>query len=144
MLWRNNLLITNIIQTMGKKFLITASILGLISIVLGAFGAHALKEVISEKSIIIFETGTRYQMYHALMLLYLGETKYLSETDKKKIFRFVIVGIICFSGSIYLLAINELTTFNFKSIGFITPMGGVLLITAWSIMIFKFIKYKPN
>lgn len=129
---------------MNRKILISASIIGVISILLGAFGAHGLKALISEESIISFKTGVRYQMYHALLLLFIGSTTYLSETIKKKIFSFVITGLALFSGSIYLLAINKLIAFDFKVIGFITPIGGLLLIIAWSIMAIGFIKYKSN
>ncbi len=129
---------------MNRKILISASIIGLISILLGAFGAHGLKALISEKSILIFETGVRYQMYHALMLLFVGNTTSLSQAIKKRIFSFVVIGVILFSGSIYVLAVNKLVDFDFKTIGFLTPIGGLLLIIAWSIMIMGFIKDKPN
>ena len=129
---------------MNRKILISASVIGLISILLGAFGAHGLKTLISEKSILSFETGVRYQMYHALMLLFIGGTTFFSEAIKKRVFSFVIIGVVLFSGSIYLLSINELVPFDFKKIGFLTPIGGLFLIVAWSIMITGFIKYKPN
>jgi len=129
---------------MNRKILISASILGVISILLGAFGAHGLKALISEKSIISFETGVRYQMYHALLLLFVGNTIHLSEGIKKRIFYFTIIGVILFSGSIYLLSVNELVDFDFKVIGLVTPLGGALLIIAWSIMITGFVKDKSN
>jgi uncharacterized membrane protein YgdD (TMEM256/DUF423 family) len=121
---------------MNKTILITASILGILSIVLGAFGAHGLKELISVELQQTFETGVRYQMYHALLLLFVGSTSLIQEKTKKSIFFLTVIGLLFFSGSIYGLATNELTSFNFKSIGFITPIGGLLLIFSW-IMLFK-------
>jgi len=130
---------------MDKKILITAAVLGIISIILGAFGAHALKELITPDMQQTFETGVRYQMYHALFLLFVGTTSLISEKSKKSIFYFVISGIILFSGSIYGLATNSLSTgFDFKTIGFITPIGGLCLIIAWCILFVSLVRTKPN
>lgn len=125
---------------MNKTILATASVLGVLSIILGAFGAHALKELIPYESQQTFETGVRYQMYHALLLLFVGSTPLIKQKTKKIIFYLVIVGLLFFSGSIYGLATNELSAFNFKSIGFITPIGGLSLILAWIFMFIDFIK----
>lgn len=125
---------------MTRKILITASILGLISIVLGAFGAHGLKQLISAEAIQTFETGVKYQMYHALFLLFVAHTNYVSGKMKRIIFYLVIVGVIFFSGSIYGLATNNLSAFNFKTIGFITPIGGLLLILAWVFVLVSILK----
>jgi uncharacterized membrane protein YgdD (TMEM256/DUF423 family) len=119
---------------MDKKILSTGAILGMIAIILGAFGAHALKKVLSIEQLSTFETGVRYQMYHALFLLFIGLMKNISLKAKKTIYFFVVFGILLFSGSIYLLATNDLTSFDFKVIGFITPIGGLLLIVAWVIL----------
>lgn len=130
---------------MDKKILITAAVLGIISIILGAFGAHALKELIMPDMQQTFETGVRYQMYHALFLLFVGTTSLISEKSKKSIFYFVISGIILFSGSIYGLATNSLSTgFDFKTIGFVTPIGGLCLIIAWCILFVSLVRTKPN
>ena len=120
---------------MKKKLLSTAAILGMIAIILGAFGAHALKKVLSIEQLATFETGVRYQMYHALFLLFIGLLDNVTEKTKKTIFFLVIFGVILFSGSIYLLATNDLTAFDFKSIGFLTPIGGLLLIMAWGVLL---------
>lgn len=119
---------------MNKKILSTATILGMIAIILGAFGAHALKKVLSIEQLSTFETGVRYQMYHALFLLFIGLMKNISLKAKKTIYFLVVFGILLFSGSIYLLATNDLTSFDFKVIGFITPIGGLLLIVAWVVL----------
>ena len=116
---------------MERKITITAILFGIIAIVLGAFGAHALKKVLSVEQLVTFETGVKYQMYHALFLLFLGTTKLLSDNLKRTILYLVVVGVVFFSGSIYLLATDGLTSFDFKTIGFVTPIGGFLLICAW-------------
>ena len=128
---------------MNRTILITASILGFTSIVLGAFGAHGLKALISVEAVQTFETGVRYQMYHAFLLLFVGGSNVISEKTKTKMFYLVIVGLLFFSGSIYGLATNTLTGFDFKTIGFITPIGGLLLIVAWLLMFIDFLKKKP-
>ncbi len=116
---------------MERKILTVASLLGMIAIILGAFGAHAFKKVLSIEQLNTFETGVKYQMYHALFLLFVGTTSALSDKAKKAILSLVIVGVLFFSGSIYLLATNDLTSFDFKVIGFVTPIGGLLLISSW-------------
>lgn len=131
---------------MNKKILISGCLLGLLAIILGAFGAHGLKSLISTESIQSFETGVRYQMYHALFLLLLGSYSFVSDKAKKTIFYLVITGVVFFSGSIYGLSTNALSAFDFGSIGFVTPIGGLLLIVAWLILLINFLKtntYKP-
>jgi uncharacterized membrane protein YgdD (TMEM256/DUF423 family) len=130
---------------MNKKILMAAALLGILSIILGAFGAHALKALIETDAQQTFETGVRYQMYHALFLLFVGTTSLISEKAKKSIYYLVILGVILFSGSIYGLATNSLSTgFDFKSIGFITPIGGLCFIVSWGILFVSLIKTKPN
>jgi uncharacterized membrane protein YgdD (TMEM256/DUF423 family) len=127
---------------MDKKIFSTAAFFGMTAIVLGAFGAHALKKVLTIDQLATFETGVKYQMYHALFLLFLGLNNHLTSKTKKVILILTVLGIIFFSGSIYLLATNSLTSFDFKVIGFITPIGGLLLIVAWSIFMIQFLKKK--
>lgn len=129
---------------MNRKLLVTGSLLGLLGIGLGAFAAHGLKELVSVESIKSFETAVRYQMYHAILLLFLGVTSLLSSKIKRIVFYLIITGLLLFSGSIYALATNDLTTFDFKTIGFITPIGGLFLIGAWALMLFSFIKSPRN
>ena len=127
---------------MNKKILITASVLGMLSVIFGAFGAHGLKALISGESLQSFETGVRYQMYHALLLLFIGIASFVSRKNKKIIFYLILIGIIFFSGSIYGLATNELTSFDFKTIALITPLGGLLLILSWVVLLISVIKSK--
>lgn len=129
---------------MNRKLLVTGSLLGLLGIGLGAFAAHGLKELVSVESIKSFETAVRYQMYHAILLLFLGVTSLLSSKIKRIIFYLIVIGLLLFSGSIYALATNDLTAFDFKTIGFITPIGGLFLIGAWALMLFSFIKSPRN
>lgn len=129
---------------MSRKILITAAILGVLSVVLGAFAAHGLKASIDAKAIQTFETGVRYQMYHAFLLLFIGHSNRLSKKIKSIIFYLVILGLMLFSGSIYGLATNTLSSFDFKNIAFITPIGGLLLIIAWVVMGIGFMRNKDN
>jgi len=129
---------------MSRTIFITASILGILAIVLGAFAAHGLKTLIPLESQHTFETGVRYQMYHAFFLLIIGHLSSIAEKTKRIILYLVIIGLIFFSGSIYGLATNSLTTFDFKSIGFITPIGGLLLILAWVILLINFLKMSTD
>ena len=127
---------------MDRKIITTAAFLGMTAIILGAFGAHALKKVLNLDQLNTFETGVKYQMYHALFLLFVGLSQTIAEKTKKIIFYFIITGVIFFSGSIYLLATNNLTAFDFRKIGFITPIGGLLLIVGWIWLFVDFYKKK--
>lgn len=125
---------------MERRILSVAAFMGTTAIVLGAFGAHALKKHLSIEQLNTFETGVKYQMYHALFLLFLGLNSFLTEKAKKNIFRLICGGVIFFSGSIYLLATKTLTHLDFKPIGIITPIGGALLIAGWSILFWTMMK----
>ncbi|MFK7112959.1 DUF423 domain-containing protein [Flavobacterium oreochromis] len=123
---------------MDKKILLTALFFGAVSIILGAFGAHALKKVLNLDQLASFEVGVRYMMYHALFLLFLGTTSIFLPEQKNMIFNLVASGTLFFSVSIFLLSTQSLTGLNLKFLGPITPVGGVLLISAW-IMAFCYI-----
>lgn len=127
---------------MDKKIISTGAIFGMLAIILGAFGAHALKKVLSLDALATFETGVKYQMYHAIFLLFVGLATEISQKAKKTIYYLVVVGVLFFSGSIYLLATNSLTSFDFKTIGFITPIGGFLLILAWGALLLNYFNKK--
>ncbi|KAF2520112.1 DUF423 domain-containing protein [Flavobacterium salilacus subsp. salilacus] len=127
---------------MNRKILVAAAVLGIIAIALGAFGAHGLKKLIEPEMLITFETGVRYQMYHALFLLFVGTTPLVSEKTKKIVFILTLTGVLFFSVSIYFLACNTLFSFDFRKIGIITPVGGLLLIAAWGVLLLNLIKRK--
>ncbi len=129
-------------EKMDKKIISTGAILGMIAIILGAFAAHALKKVLSIDELATFETGVKYQMYHALFLLFIGINSNIAQKIKKTIYILALTGVIFFSGSIYLLATNNLTPFDFKIIGFVTPIGGLLLISAWGVLLLNYSKKK--
>jgi len=127
---------------MDRKVIATAAVLGLTGIVLGAFGAHGLKKVVEPEMVIVFETGVRYQIFHALFLLFVGATAYVSDKAKKTILWLTVGGVFLFSVSIYFLAINTLLPFDFAKFGWITPIGGLLLISAWAVLFLHIIKQK--
>jgi uncharacterized membrane protein YgdD (TMEM256/DUF423 family) len=127
---------TTLKKTMDKKIISTAAVFGLLAIVLGAFGAHALKKVLTLQQLASFETGVRYQMYHALFLLVVGTSTLISSKTKKRIVYLVVIGVLLFSGSIYVLATQTITQINFKFIGVCTPIGGLFLILSWFILLF--------
>lgn len=127
---------------MNRKITVTAAILGMIAIILGAFGAHALKKVLTIEELGTFETGVKYQMYHALFLFFIGFTTFLSDKTKKGISILTVVGIALFSGSIYILATKNITGFDMKAFGIITPIGGLLLISAWFWLFLNLIRKK--
>lgn len=127
-----------------RKFFLAGSIFGVVAVVLGAMGAHALKEILDTDALASFETGVRYQLYHALLLLFLGLENQIKNKTKRIIFYLLVVGIVFFSFSIYLLSTNSFTEFDFKKIAFITPVGGSMLIIAWLIMLVSFFKKSEN
>jgi uncharacterized membrane protein YgdD (TMEM256/DUF423 family) len=116
---------------MNKRILITASLLGAIAVILGAFGAHGLKKSIDAADLEIWAKGVEYQFYHVFALLFLSR----SESGNKLLklsFGFFTSGIILFSGSLYLLATRSLLNAGFTDyIGPVTPIGGLLLILGW-------------
>jgi len=126
---------------MDKKLKLLGIVFGLTAVIIGAFGAHGLEGKIDADSINSFETGVKYQMYHALLLLILGFTLKPNARFITAIFYLFLSGILCFSVSIYFLATNALTPFfDFTTIGFITPIGGTLLIAGWVLMLISFVK----
>lgn len=116
---------------MGRKIIVTATLLGALGIILGAFGAHGLKKIGSETAVASYEVGVRYQMYHVFFLLFVGLAPFFSDAVKKRVFVLTLIGVTLFSGSIYLLTFNGLPGFNVKFLGPITPIGGVFMILAW-------------
>lgn len=129
---------------MGRRFFIAGAVLGLIGIILGAFAAHGLKPLLSVEEMNSFETGVRFQMYHGLLLLILGNITQQQKRKFSTIFYLLIMGVILFSGSIFLLATNSLSVYDFKVIAFITPIGGTMLIICWILLAIHFIKLKKE
>ena len=130
---------------MERKFIITGIILILISIILGAFGAHSLKVLLENdpdvlKKISSFETGVRYQMYSGLSFLIIGLNKEKFQFSIKPVFYCWLVGTIFFSVSIYFLTLQTILELSLKFLGPITPLGGLLLIIGWGLLLLKFLK----
>lgn len=119
---------------MERKIVVTGAVLGLLAVALGAFGAHGLKNLVEAPAVGIFETGVRYQMYHVLVLLVLAFMPKLTAVQKKRIFFLFLGGILCFSGSLYLLTFNSITAFDFAKIGIITPIGGLFFLAGWALL----------
>ena len=118
---------------MLKVGLITGTFFAGLTIVLGAFGAHALKDQLSEYSVSIYEKAVLYQMFHALgilILTLLGET--IQNLDVSLSIWFFVIGIVLFSGSLYVLAVT-----NMKWLGMITPIGGTFFIVGWILVLYK-------
>ncbi|WP_299243489.1 DUF423 domain-containing protein [uncultured Aquimarina sp.] len=127
---------------MNKTILITGAVAALLAVLLGAFGAHGLEKLVDQASINSFQTGVRYQMYHAIVCLILGNMIVLEDVAKKRIFYFFLSGMILFSGSIYLLVVDEILGISLSSIGFVTPLGGFMLILGWIFFVISLVKIK--
>ncbi|MFT6064193.1 MAG: uncharacterized membrane protein YgdD (TMEM256/DUF423 family) [Paraglaciecola sp.] len=119
------------------KNLIITCVFGASAIMLGAFGAHALKETLTVDQLQSFETAVRYQMYHVMVLLFLNTYEGFSIKQKKVISYLFFTGIIFFSGSIYLIQLTPITA---KSIWFVTPLGGLFFMLGWILMTVIFFK----
>ncbi len=121
---------------MNNKLISIAALLAFLAVALGAFGAHTLNELLTTEKLNSFETGVRYQFYHSLALLIIGlNANKLNATAL--IGKFMLIGIVFFSFSIYLLSLQELIGINLSILGPITPIGGLLLMISWLILIFK-------
>ncbi len=122
-----------------NKNLSIAAFLGFIAVVLGAFGAHALKEKLGIDEIKTFETGVRYQMYHVFVLLFVNSYQAFNTKTKKTISLLFFIGILLFSGSLYAITAGGIPA---KSIWFTTPLGGLFLLSGWLYLSYNL--YKTN
>ncbi|PHR89723.1 MAG: hypothetical protein COA80_16990 [Leeuwenhoekiella sp.] len=113
---------------------------GFLAIVLGAFGAHALKKRFTAEQLSSFETGVKYQMYHALLLLMLSFNLSFNTTLETVVISFFILGTLLFSFSIYGLCLTGAAGKKWKWLGPVTPLGGLLLAGGWVGLIYLFIK----
>lgn len=126
-----------------KQFvLIAGSIYGLLSVILGAFGAHAFKKLLTPDKLASFDTGVRYQMYHAIFLLIIGFALSFSTSIERWSAICIITGVALFSFSIYFLAFSEYWNVNLRFLGPVTPLGGMFMIIGWVLLIVFFIKNK--
>ena len=127
---------------MNKSIVIIGIVMLVIAIVLGAFGAHALKEHLTLEKLNTFEVGVRYQVYHGLAFLILGFSADKFQFSLKLPIRLIFVGVLMFSVSIYFLAIQEILGVSIKFLGPITPLGGLLIITGWILFLIKIMRSK--
>lgn len=129
---------------MHKGFLKTGTLLAALAVVLGAFAAHALRDMVSEKAVAIFETAVRYQFYHAFALIVTGIL--YSHFRFKTILLagyFFIAGIALFSGSLYCLSLVQAAVQpGYKWLGPLTPLGGLCFIAGWVLLCISFYKHK--
>ncbi|WP_422090243.1 DUF423 domain-containing protein [Tenacibaculum ovolyticum] len=114
--------------------LISGALFGMLAVIFGAFGAHALKKILSKDQLKSFETGVKYQMYHAIVLLFVGS--YFKGSNQLMNYSFIF-GIILFSFSIYGLVLSDAKGKKMKFLGPITPLGGLLLVTGWATLIYQ-------
>lgn len=130
------------LNTMKTITLVFGAVYGMLSVILGAFGAHALKKILSVERLESFETGVRYQMYAAFFLLIAGYILKFETSSEKWISILMIAGTMLFSFSIYFLSMQDYLGANLKFLGPITPLGGLLMILSWGMLILYFVKNK--
>ena len=121
---------------MNKNLSIT-TLLGIIAIALGAFAAHSLKESLTADEMEGLKTGIRYQMYHVIVLLFVNTYQGFSNKFKNQVSLIFFIGLLFFSGSIYAIYLAGVPA---KSIWFITPLGGLLLILGWVFLFLHFVQ----
>ena len=130
---------------MYKPALFAAAVFAMLAVVLGAFGAHALKAVLTPELLLSFETGVKYQLYHALALLALGIMGEQHGINVRRITQLFVAGIILFSFSIYALVLMKSTQdIGLGKLGLLTPIGGVLLIAGWGLLAWQVSPFKTN
>ena len=125
-------------STSASRIRQIAAIFGIIAVIFGAFGAHALKAQLSATALENWKTAVNYQFVHALALLLLA-TLPINRLIRLSAWFFAL-GIVCFSGSLYLLSIREILTINTAFVGPITPIGGLFFIIGWLCIFFSAFK----
>ncbi|WP_425235375.1 DUF423 domain-containing protein [Ulvibacterium sp.] len=122
-----------LVQFMGALY-------GLLAVVFGAFGAHALKKTFTEEQLKSFETGVKYQMYHAIVLIILGFNSAFNTSLEKNMAYCFILGTFLFSFSIYGLTLSTSKGKKWRFLGPITPLGGLLLVLGWGLFLYSFVQ----
>ena len=123
---------------MARIFFVIAAVLGFLGVAGGAFGAHALRDVLDPESLGAYETGIRYQVYHAFALAFAGwALKEYQGSRFKHAGWFIIAGVALFSGSLYIMSITGV-----RWLGVITPVGGLALLAGWFSLIVGLLKLK--
>jgi uncharacterized membrane protein YgdD (TMEM256/DUF423 family) len=130
---------------MNKRIVLTASTFGLIAVVLGAFGAHSLKAQIDSNALEIWGKGVDYQFYHVFALLFLSVVPGSRFRYVNLAYWFFTLGIVFFSGSLYLLATRDILHISFVNyIGPVTPLGGLMFILGWTTVLMSALKDKDG
>ena len=122
-----------------KKNLSITALLGMLAVIFGAFGAHALKKHLGTDALTSYETAVRYQMYHVLALLFVNIYNGFTQKTKNTISLFFFLGILFFSGSIYAITVLAVPA---SYIWFVTPLGGLLFIIGWGLLFYSIITKK--
>lgn len=125
---------------MKQLVLIVGATYGMLSVILGAFGAHAFKSILSADKLTSFETGVRYQMYHAIVLLAIGLALSFASPIERWAGICLMLGVFLFSFSIYFLSFAEYWNVNLRFLGPVTPLGGLFMIAGWLLLIVFFVK----
>jgi uncharacterized membrane protein YgdD (TMEM256/DUF423 family) len=118
---------------------VIGALYGMLAVVFGAFGAHALKKIFSEEQLKSFETGVKYQMYHAIVLLVIGYNFDFSSSLEPYIVYCFSIGTLLFSFSIYGLCLSAAKNKKIKILGPITPLGGLFLVIGWGLLLFSYL-----
>lgn len=127
---------------MGKQLFVTASLLAALAVILGAFGAHGLKQLVPTETVTTFETGVRYQFYHVFAIFITG-LLHMQWPHRflKTAYWFFVIGIFLFSGSLYALTLLKATdTVGLSKLGIITPFGGVFFVLGWVMLALGLLK----
>lgn len=120
-------------RNMKETVLIMGGIYGTLAVIFGAFGAHGLKKYLNSDQLKSFETGVKYQMYHALLLIMAGIIFPFSGFSQQLMGWFLIIGVFFFSFSIYGLVLSSASGRKMTFLGPVTPLGGVILVMAWTL-----------
>ena len=120
---------------MKEVFLVIGGVYGCLSVIFGAFGAHALKKKLTEEQQKSFETGVRYQMYHALILIVSAIVFPFREVSQEITGWCFVIGVLLFSFSIYGLVLSDAQGKKMRFLGPVTPLGGLILVIGWILFI---------
>lgn len=125
-----------------KELVLTfGGVYGTLAVIFGAFGAHALKKILHENQLKSFETGVKYQMYHAFLLIITGISFPFLEISQVIMGWCLILGIFLFSFSIYGLTLSSAKGRKLKFLGPVTPLGGLLLVVGWILFTINAVKF---
>lgn len=126
---------------MERKLLIAGCSFAVVAVILGALGAHALQKVLAPEQLKSFETGVRYQLFHALALIAFSQVSLLTDSSKNILLYLFVIGMLLFSFSIYGLSLSKWLNVNLKFLGPITPLGGLSLILGWFFALWKIVSH---